>query len=437
MPSSERRIRLVGWDDSAPVPAPDNATVTTRWDEPVALVAVAACDMSVFEALYARGELLTPIADFTPAGLPRSDYRGVRVGASALAEALADTAGVRAELNALPDWPSGGEGDALTALALAATRQAALAATWWPHSPEMVHYPLLAGLPRQRPILEGLAEAGLVARRFFDRVHLCQYCGGARLVAREVCPSCGSAHLAELNLVHHYRCGHQAPKPNFEREDTHHLVCPKCHRTMRHYGVDYDVPGSVVVCQACGERASEPDAAFACADCSRVTPTAEAATRDWFHYSLTAQGERALAQGRLPKTDLAELIRGVPGEQAPRDLGILINYARRIHARYDRPFFVLVVQPAPSAEIPPAERRRAYSLIADVVRTTLRESDFVAALADQLVILLPETPPSDAERVRARLHNQLAESMGTYGRVDIRTVDSQGLDVLEDQLRHG
>lgn len=430
----DRRVRVVG-TPQAELPALSDVTVTTDWDTTAGLVAVTDGCGDIFTRLHQTGELLVPVADFTSDGLSRWDCRGDRLTAPALKDALVATADLRARVNGLPAWAVSPEEDGLTALALALTRDTGITARWAPNSPEMVHYPILAGLPRQRPVLEGMAEAGLLTRQFFDRLHLCRHCGGARLVAREICPACGSANLGEMNLVHHYRCGHQAPKPNFESEATLHLVCPKCHRTIRHYGVDYDVPGSVVVCQTCGETAAEPDAAFTCGDCTTVTPTTEAATRDWFHYGVTSEGERAVSRGRLPQTDLAELIRGVPGQQSPRDLGVLINFSRRVHNRYHRPFFVLLVRPAPSEDIPPAQRRRAYGLIGDVVRSTLRESDFVTALGDELVILLPETPSSDAEIVRTRLQNQLAQMMGAFGRVDIQTVESEGLDVLEDQLK--
>jgi len=436
----ERIVGVVGRLRHGEVPSDAGVRLTADLSQPCGLIAVlSGKPQTVFAKLAAQGQLLTPIADFTEdANLPRADTRPRYFSTSTLHEALAATRRLRERLSALPAWAGHADHAALTALTLAATRDTRIDAGWDPATPAMVGYGLLAGLTRQRTLLEQLAETGLLTRRFFDRVHLCGDCGAARMAAREVCPACRSSQLDEMSLVHHYRCGHQGPRPAFEQRETHQLVCPKCRRIVRHYGVDYDVPGSVTVCMACGETTSDPDAAFTCADCGATTPADAAAMRDWFHYELSPSGWEAVHTGNVPTTDLQALLRGqqVPGHQAPRDLAVLINYSRRVFNRYERPFLAMTVQPRPRADAGGAKRARAFTLATDVIRDTLRESDFVSALPEQIVILLPETPRDQATRVRERLSAQLREVMGDHGDAAIREVDDAGLDALVERLRH-
>ena len=92
----------------------------------------------------------------------------------------------------------------------------------------------------------------------------------------------------EETLIHHFRCGWQDGKSHLTQGRL--LVCPKCHRELRHLGVDYDKPGMIVMCRTCKATNSEPVVRFACLDCSAATPSADAASTDWYNYDLTEDG---------------------------------------------------------------------------------------------------------------------------------------------------
>ncbi len=162
-------------------------------------------------------------------------------------------------------------------------------------SRECVHYPGFFPDGEARLAAERLAGRGLLDRRFFERFHACGSCGSSRLNAREECPACHSAQLREVPLIHHFRCAHQAPEADFARGP--HLVCPKCRQHLRHYGSDYDKPGTAVACGGCAVVSPEPAVGFSCLDCGARTGGDAAPKRDVFGYALTDKGAAALRRG--------------------------------------------------------------------------------------------------------------------------------------------
>lgn len=99
-------------------------------------------------------------------------------------------------------------------------------------------------------VLQYLESQALIEGDFQDKAYACARCGCNFLNFREVCPHCGSANLRVDDLVHHFRCGHVAPEPEFK--DNGDLTCPKCSRPLTSLGTDYDKPSLVYTCRDCG-----------------------------------------------------------------------------------------------------------------------------------------------------------------------------------------
>jgi CheY-like chemotaxis protein len=167
---------------------------------------------------------------------------------------------------------------------------------FWPQSEIEVHAPRMK-------------ELGLLNQKFFDRMHACPTCRSRRLNVREECLKCGSADLAETAIVHHYVCQYQGPEGDFRRGAA--LVCPKCLTQLRHYGADYDKPGHVLVCGACGGGNSDAAVGFSCLDCGAHADGENCPTVDIHAYELT---EAAVA--RLTRDVAPILIDDVPARVA-------------------------------------------------------------------------------------------------------------------------
>ena len=109
-----------------------------------------------------------------------------------------------------------------------------------------------------------------------------------QLVATErsrECSACRSADVEEESIVNHFRCAHQALERHFTQGEA--LICPKCRRLLRHFGVDYDRPGTATVCRACDHVDAEAAIGFLCIDCGAKIDAAVVPTRDWCAYALT------------------------------------------------------------------------------------------------------------------------------------------------------
>lgn len=352
-----------------------------------------------------------PIADFGNNRGLRRDFVGERLDQSSLAEVRRHFAPIERRLSELPFRALQAERAELTILRLAYSRDTPIEARFAPDSKAIVEYPLLGSTAAARRQLELLAHFDLMQRRHFTRTHLCGKCGSARLNTYEACPQCGSADLMEQTLIHHFRCGWQDAESRFMQGRL--LVCPKCNRELRHLGVDYDKPGIVLVCRSCKATNSEPLVRFACLDCFAVTPSADAASIDWYHYDLTEEGMLALRQGHLPRFDIAPLIQGRPRAVSPQEFRLLATAVVRVAQRYSRPFavarFNLNIETL-RRQIGSVETDIVFRKAVDAIVEGLRTGDFVSTVgANSIVVGFPETAaPSVApviERVRATVRN--------------------------------
>lgn len=377
-----------------------------------------------------------PILDFAANEGLRCDFRGGQLDPAAFAELRRQLAPVWRRLAELPFRAAREERADMTVLRLAYSRNTAIEARFAPNSPVIVNYPLLGSATAARQRLEFLAGLDLLRRRAFTRTHACGKCGSARLHVYEACPSCGGVDLSEEQTIHHYRCGWQEPESRFVSGRL--LVCPKCRRELRHFGVDYGKPGTVIVCRGCGAANAEPVAHFACLDCAAVTPTSEATATDWHHYDLTDDAIRALREGRLPRLDVGTLLEGRNRAFPVRDFRLLAAECVRVAQRYKRPFALaqlsIANMEALRHTLGPAGVDVGFRLAVDVIVESLRDSDFVTASGPASVLIgFPETTVPDVERVMDRLTRRIKATVSAPFELTASVVEGDRLDTLIPQ----
>lgn len=183
-----------------------------------------------------------------------------------------------------------------------------------------------------------LVERGLLAAEFFERLQVCGTCRSSRLIVREECPECTSAEIDEATYLHHFRCAYQGPESDFRDRDD--LICPKCRQELRHFGRDYDRPGTMVICAACGHAAAEPEVGFVCVDCGGHTTGEAVATRDVHCYRLTEQGIGYLEGGAAFLGAAQSTLRFA---ELPLDLVVALNSEARKYNATGEPFTFLSV----------------------------------------------------------------------------------------------
>ncbi|MEO1261895.1 MAG: hypothetical protein AAFZ15_24035 [Bacteroidota bacterium] len=144
-------------------------------------------------------------------------------------------------------------------------------------------------------ILEKARKEELLSGKILDKINLCQACDSAFLNFRETCTKCHSIDLVTEDLIHHFRCAYVGPASDFKQGDD--LVCPKCDKSLRHIGIDYDKPSEIFNCQTCNHQSQEAPMKAACADCGNEMELSYISSKNIGTYQLTAQGEKLATQG--------------------------------------------------------------------------------------------------------------------------------------------
>jgi hypothetical protein len=257
------------------------------------------------------------------------------------------------------------------------------------------------------------------------------------LHAYEACSDCDSGDLVDEPIVHHYRCGWQGPESRFVADRL--LVCPKCRRELRHFGVDYGKPGIVVCCRECGAATDEPAAKFACLDCAATMVTSDNPSMNWYHYDLTEEGFRALRQGRLPHLDIAPLLEHHSCAFSLREFRLLAAESLRVAKRYERPFALarLSITNLTSLrqEIGSMAVDEAFRLAIEVSVGSLRDSDFVVASgAASMIIGLPETSARDAATGLERIKTKIGEVVAPRFEIALTVAEGDAACPLIDEV---
>ncbi len=355
-----------------------------------------------------------PIADFFGNHPVRRDFIGSLLNDESAKEMQQSITPILRRLKELPFRAAREDRPWMTLLRLAYSRDAPAKAILDPGYPLTVQYPLVGTGVGTREQLEYLAEQDLFRRRHFTRTHGCSKCGSARLHVYEACSGCGSADLADEVLIHHYRCGCQESESHFIQGDL--LICPKCHRGLRHLGIDYGKPGNVVVCRGCGAANSEPLVNFVCLDCSTVTAAERATETDWYHYDLTEKGLATLRDGRLPRFEPVRPLSLDPRAYSLREFILLAAHEMRTSSSFRRPFTVARISFSNSDTIRHDLGLPAIDIAlrhaADAAVKTLRGSDFVSTGdGPSIFIGFPGIATTDFRKFEDRIRKSILDAV--------------------------
>ncbi|MCH5181993.1 MAG: hypothetical protein J1F06_05110 [Prevotellaceae bacterium] len=138
-----------------------------------------------------------------------------------------------------------------------------------------------------------IEELGYAERyRLIDRIHVCPKCSDSHLLFIECCPKCNSSDIRQEAMLHHFRCANISPESSYFKDGE--LVCPKCRRTLRHIGVDYDRPATVYNC-TCGNTFMRSSMKVFCTNCRTTSTPDELLPVDLLEYKFTPAGIKAFA----------------------------------------------------------------------------------------------------------------------------------------------
>ena len=142
--------------------------------------------------------------------------------------------------------------------------------------------------------LQEAMEKDFFSANFEDRLHLCSQCRSGFLNYKELDPKSGSPNLITENLIHHFVCAYVGPEGDFMQGES--MVCPKCSKTLRHIGVDYDKPSVMYKCLDNDNYFQEPDLKADCMNCGHSNDLESLMQYDVFSYVLTEEGKEEAIQ---------------------------------------------------------------------------------------------------------------------------------------------
>lgn len=264
---------------------------------------------------------------------------------------------------------------------------------------------------RDESAVEGALKAaddlvlnGLLERRFFDAVAACPHCEcSARLVVRELCASCGSPHVGEQPVLHHLSCAYQGPESDF-RQETGGLICPKCRQPLTFFSLDYDRPGSLHICHACGHSSGDVLIEFLCVDCGASIAAGDMSRRNLYSYSLS-DAARALVISPAPNLPPSPPDEGVIGE--------VRAFADRLTSR-GALGCILKVQLHEPPGTPPAGRRwqQTWSFFHSLLRECFVQGTKIVENHPVFLVMIESDAKREVERalpdIRSRLERHLS-----------------------------
>lgn len=163
---------------------------------------------------------------------------------------------------------------------------------------EHYHSISLFHLAEMFAFIDTLEEYGALRKhKYLIKEHLCPKCNHSHLLYTECCPKCGSSNLKIQNIIHHFSCANVAPESAYNVGGM--LICPKCHKRLRHIGVDYDRPAVIYSCKDCENSFTTPITKATCCYCESTYPVNALVPRDVEDYEITDEGIRALTQSGL------------------------------------------------------------------------------------------------------------------------------------------
>ncbi|MEZ4895811.1 MAG: hypothetical protein R2806_03195 [Saprospiraceae bacterium] len=260
---------------------------------------------------------------------------------------------------------------------------------------------LLAGKSPYR-LLEFAVEEGLFHTEFQDSVYTCNSCEDGFLMYREACPKCHSTYLTSQDLIHHFSCAHIGPEKSFMKNDQD-LSCPKCDKSLKHIGIDYDKPAVMHHCNTCHHEFQAFQIVATCCTCHKTTEVEHLFKRNIYTYHVTDKAMEFVKAGadftRQPATES-----NIPGTLS--EAAFYLNMQYEITKAGKNRVMAGFIRWAPYETLLDKMGRQGYQLlrtnIANQVKSSLQSIDFLSVLDNALVFSCLQCSQDLAQRIVER-----------------------------------
>lgn len=264
-------------------------------------------------------------------------------------------------------------------------------------------------------LLDHLALSGYLTGELIDIAYPCPTCQTIQVLLRDCCPQCHHLDIRTEPIVHHFQCGYQASESSFLNR-TGYYLCPKCKDLLKHFGMDYDKPGTIAVCQKCFKDAVETEVRGRCLGCHTTFAISEEHRKRLLSYALSDTGIFALFQSDLGAYATRSFI-GHPLQLAPPEHLICIaKKMAAIERRYD--FKTLMMECSldqTDSSTLSVDRIRLLTELGRELTHLVDQTDVVTYHLGQFSLLFPgasiENGPKIIEHLTTSLHHTFSSEI--------------------------
>lgn len=303
--SAGARLNILWLPGPPSIDLPDSIELVRDQDEQVDTIVLSGANgrLLVSSRASKATAAIVPTIDASGQGIGGADITLPMLTPQTLMLALQSLAPIIERVRSLPKSVFESSDPRLWLLARLATRDGAAEPLRDVSAKSTIRYADEAAVPDLLSCAERLSRSGHLQRHFFDRLNVCPACSSARLLIREECRDCRSTDITEEAIIHHLRCAYQGPERDFR--EGQELVCPKCRAGLEHFSVDYDKPGTLIVCNACGHTTGEPAIGYLCLDCWSKGDTGLLHTRVVHSYTLAERGRQVVFSNEASASEAA------------------------------------------------------------------------------------------------------------------------------------
>lgn len=145
------------------------------------------------------------------------------------------------------------------------------------------------------PILQKLAEIGILEKKIKDKIIRCPTCNSPNTSTYYLCPYCGSLNVEKQVLLEHVRCGTFNLEKFFRKNGE--LICPKCGLKLEKAGSDYRKAGVWFECEDCKRRFATPPPTHRCRNCGKTYSIEDSSYESVYSYVLSKVAEEEIKGG--------------------------------------------------------------------------------------------------------------------------------------------
>lgn len=258
--------------------------------------------------------------------------------------------------------------------------------------------------------LNALAKRGFLVRKINNRFRQCSQCHSHQLNYREICPSCSSIDIVQGQMIHHFHCGHIDSFDSYLRGTD--LVCPKCEKTLRHIGLDYEKPADYFKCANCETIVPEPAVEPECLNCGLAGSSKNTLEKEIFTYYVTELATNAVERGEITDVDLASILYDTHTNLHNKQYFELeLERETERFTRHKSTFTLMMARIGKIDEIQQSNPERVIwyvNMLFSALSKELRTLDTTCGWdGNTLGILLPETEAENAFIVAKRMNDNI------------------------------